>query len=61
MKAKFLKLLIFAAGAYVVADWALSRRKSAPRSAEPPPQYPTDPFYCYENPDDPLCKDFVGI
>ncbi len=70
MNAKLLKLFALAAGAYVVASWALARRPSpagalAPPAQPPappaPPTYPTDPDYCYKHPDDPLCADFVGI
>ena len=67
---KLLKLAILAAGAYVVASWALARRPGpagalpapeSPSTPPSPPAYPTDPDYCYKHPDDPLCADFVGI
>ena len=70
MDAKLLKLLILAAGAYVVASWAMAQHPKgkaalpappAPPEPPAPPAYPTDPNFCYMNPDDPRCADFVGI
>jgi len=70
MSTKLIKLAVLAAGAYVVASWAAERLKGpqehmsalpAPSNPPNPPAYPTDPFYCYEHPDDPMCVEFVGI
>ncbi len=65
--AKLIKLALFAAGAYVVASWAIAKRPkpkakealpppSKPPSPPTPPAYPTDPFYCFLHPDDPRCE-----
>jgi len=70
MNAKLIKFAVLAAGAYVVAAWAASKMQKRPLSALPspsappapaPPSYPTDPDFCYKNPDHPKCLTFVGI
>jgi hypothetical protein len=65
---KILTLAAVGIGAYLLLGRVMARREGPPALSPPappappaPPEFPTDPFFCLENPDDQRCANYVGI